>query len=210
VSVTYLLRHGRTRLSAAHIANGDPSTAVPLDHVGTVQCRRVARSPWTTSIESCVVSQFTRTRQTAELILGEPAPPMLVEPAFNEIKYGYFEGTPWMIYGRWLRQAGPAAQPPGGGESRREAVRRLLGGLACCLSAPGPRLVVDHGLMISVVLQLLHGEPIDAWDLPEAPYARPIPIDDFRLRRIVRDELGRIAAAPDALAAQDQHRTGLT
>jgi 2,3-bisphosphoglycerate-dependent phosphoglycerate mutase len=162
MSMTYLLRHGRTQLSAVHVANGDPSTVVPLDSVGIAQCRRLARAPWTTSITRCFVSQFARTAQTAELILGEPAPPMAIEPALNEIKYGCFEGSPWMIYGRWLRQAGPAARPPGGGESRREAVGRILSGLTACLSAPGPRLVVGHGLMISVVLQLLHHESVDA------------------------------------------------
>ncbi len=60
MSVTYLLRHGRTRLSASHIVNGDPRTAVPLDEVGIAQCRRVACASWTTSIAACVVSQFAR------------------------------------------------------------------------------------------------------------------------------------------------------
>ncbi len=189
MSVTYLLRHGRTRLSASHIVNGDPRTAVPLDEVGIAQCRRVACASWTTSIAACVVSQFARTRQTAELILGEAARPMFVEPALNEIRYGSFEGSRWLTYGRWLRQAGLAARPPGGGESRRDAVQRLLHGLAVCLSAPGPRLIVGHGLMISVVLQLVREEPTEALNLQEAPYVRPLPLDDARLSRILTDRL---------------------
>jgi len=142
------------------------------------------------------VSQFTRTRQTAELILG-PGRSQVVNPDLNEIKYGCFEGTPWMAYVGWLRQMGPSTRPPGGGEARREAVQRVLCGLTACLSAPGPRLVVGHGLMISVLLQLLQRKPIDVWDLPEGPYVRPLLLDDARLRRIIDAGLDQSAALPE-------------
>ena len=139
---------------------------------------------WLSTIATCVVSEFPRTSQTAGLLLGSAQPVLATEPRLNEINYGMYEGQPWMAYGAWLRCAGLGAIPPGG-ESRNAAVGRMLAGLAGSLDLPGPRLVVGHGLMISALLQLLRGRGLDRWDLPDAPYVKPIPLTDQRLRQLV-------------------------
>jgi probable phosphoglycerate mutase len=184
MAVTYVLRHGRTELSAEYIASGDPALPVQLDPTGVAQCQRLATARWLPTIATCVVSEFPRTRQTAELLLGSAQPVLVNEPRLNEINYGIYEGQPWMAYGAWLRSAGPGAIPPGG-ESRDATVGRMLAGLVGSLDLPGPRLVVGHGLMISVLLQLLRGRSLDRWDLPDALYVKPIPLTDQRLRQLI-------------------------
>ncbi len=184
MAVTYVLRHGRTELSAGYIASGDPALPVQLDATGMAQCRRLAAAEWLPAIATCIVSEFPRTRQTAELLLGYAGPVPVTDSRLNEINYGIYEGQPWMAYGAWLRGAGLGAVPPGG-ESRNAAVGRMLAGLAGSLDLPGPRLVVGHGLMISALLQLLRGRTLDRWDLPDAPYVKPIPLTDQRLRQLI-------------------------
>lgn len=183
MTVTYLLRHGRTSLSRSYIANGDPSRMVFLDEVGIEQCRHAADGLSAASIAICVVSEFPRTQQTASLIVAESVP-RTIDPRLNEVKYGRFENGPWTAYGTWLRNRGPDAAPPGG-ESQRAVVQRVLTGLHHCLTMPGPRLVVGHGLMISMILQLMrNGSPYDH-DLPEGPYVHPLPLADNQLRELI-------------------------
>ncbi|WP_188316961.1 histidine phosphatase family protein [Solihabitans fulvus] len=186
MSITYLLRHGRTALSAAHITNGDPTRRIALDDVGLRQCHLVALTAgWLDTIATSVTSRFLRTQQTADLVLGERLVQRVVEPDLDEIDYGCFEGGPWTDYGTWLREQGSTSVPPCGGESWDGAVDRLLAGLTNCLTHPGPRLVVAHGLLVSVV-RALHGpdEPVDGSALPEAPYVDPVILTDTELAEL--------------------------
>jgi probable phosphoglycerate mutase len=186
---TYLIRHGRTVLSSQYLVNGDPGVPVKLDATGRRQCRQLSTAPWIPQLSTCVASEFGRCRETARLVLAGRGPAPLVEPGLNEIGYGVFEGGPWMTYGGWLRTADPNDGPDGGGESRRAAISRMLGGLARCLELPGPRLVVAHGLLVSVLLRLRDGGPVDEWNLPEAPYVTPLAFDDPSLRRLIAEGL---------------------
>lgn len=186
--VSYVMRHGRTQASASHIATGDPTMPIYLDSVGTAQCHRRAKAGWIPSIASCITSEFPRARQTARVLLTGHQPAMIEQPLLNEISYGRFEGGPWMAYGAWLRDAGPDVAPEGG-EARTAAIKRMLEGLSRCLTMPGPRLVIGHGLMISALLQLMAERPLRAFDLPEAPYVTAIPLTDERLAELVDESL---------------------
>ncbi|GAB1645524.1 histidine phosphatase family protein [Krasilnikovia sp. MM14-A1259] len=187
--MTYLLRRGRTSLSRSYTANGDPSRMVFLDDVGIEQCRRAAAEPSAARIATCVVSEFPRTRQTASLIVAESVPRM-IDPRLNEISYGRFENGPWMTYGTWLRDHGADVAPPGG-ESRRAAAHRIMAGLRQQLAMPGPRLVVGHGLMISMILQLMRNGSLDDHDLPESPYVHALPLADHQLRELIAGGMSR-------------------
>jgi len=186
IGITYVMRHGRTTLSAAYRVNGNPSPPIDLDDIGIEQCARRARDArWLDKIAICLTSRFRRAQQTADILVGERDVPRIVEPRLDEINYGAFEGGPWLHYGAWLRAYGPAAVPPGG-ESWRTAVDRLLTGLAECLKYPGPRLVVGHGLLVS----LLHAvrdsdQPLECSALPEAPYVEPIVLTDVVLAELI-------------------------
>jgi probable phosphoglycerate mutase len=81
-------------------------------------------------------------------------------------------------YGRWLEEHGPWQRPPRSPESQREAILRMLDGLRDVLAWSGPRLVVAHGLLVSVIQQAT----ISSIHFPEAPYVTPIQLSDDELR----------------------------
>lgn len=199
MTISYLLRHGRTALSARYIADGSTARSVSLDEVGRIQAGNLARCGWTPEISTCVVTRLVRTHETARLILGQRHD-LTIEPRLDEIRYGQFDGGPWMAYGEWLRRHGVNARPAGG-ESRTEAHRRILHGLRATLALPGPRLVVGHGLMISMLMQLMRSGPLDHLQLPEAPYARPLPLADAQLHDLLETGLGHLGRTTPATVA---------
>jgi 2,3-bisphosphoglycerate-dependent phosphoglycerate mutase len=177
---TYLTRHGRTRLSEGYLVNGDPRAAVLLDKTGCDQCHHLVTMPWLDSIVTCVTSRFPRARQTADLLLGRRGSQRVVERRLDEVDYGTFEGGPWPRYGEWLDRHGRFARPPGANESLQEATGRLLDGLAASVVLPGPRLVVGHGFMVSIIRSLRERptSPFAIPRLPEAPYVTPLTLSD--------------------------------
>lgn len=185
MNVSYVLRHARTQLSSRYLCSGDPVLPVPLDAEGREQCHRLAvEADWLDDIAVVITSQFTRARQTAALLIGGRAVDRRIEARLNEIDYGKFEGGPWLDYGAWLAEHGPDASPPGGHESWREAVCRLLDGLEACLSHPGPRLLVGHGLLISVATALRDGRRLNPLGLPERPYVSPLTLTDIEVKAV--------------------------
>ncbi|MGW0651785.1 histidine phosphatase family protein [Streptomyces umbrinus] len=189
--LTYLARHAQTTYSVAHRVNGSLRVDVPLSEIGRETCSGFAAS-WNRTVTSSVTSRFSRTRESAGIVLaGQLAPgASRVDRRLDEVDYGRFEGGDWMAYGAWLTAAGPDAVPPGGHETWRECVLRMLAGLQDCLLLPGPRLVVAHGLLSSVVRALVaHDSLAASTALPEAPYLEPVVLDDAELTRLV--ERGR-------------------
>lgn len=184
-SLSNFLRHGRTAPSASHLVNGDRNTPVHLDEVGRRQCAAISGEEWLDAVSVSVTSRFPRTAQTADLVLGRRRPRRVVEPRFDEIDYGSFEGGPWAAYGDWLATAGRHARPPGASESLQEATQRFTEGLAAVLALPGPRLVVGHGLMLSILLHLTESPGVLEDRLPEAPYVSPLCIADDALRSVL-------------------------
>ncbi|NUL21825.1 histidine phosphatase family protein [Streptomyces lunaelactis] len=180
---THILRHGQTEYSTKHLVNGDSSVPVQLSEEGVRSCQRA----WTVlplhSVRTWVASGFPRAKQTALLLTGVPAAELVVEPRLNELDYGEFEGGPWLGYGDWLDQHGAWRRPAGAAESQREGIRRMLLGLKDCLALPGPRLVVGHGLLLSVLLWQQgrsEGEAVPLF-FPEAPCVQPLDVADDML-----------------------------
>lgn len=186
MSTTYLLRHGQTALSRRYVCSGNVEPPVPVDDVGKDKIHGAkAASGWLSSLRSVASSEFLRARQTAEILAGDQEI-RAIEPRLNEINYGLFEGRPWMEYGAWLAQAGTGQVPPSGNESWDAAVDRMLDGLLACLELPGPRLVVCHGLLMSVVSALLTTDaPLEPTTLPEAPYVTPLVVTDTEVRAVL-------------------------
>ena len=176
--LTYLLRHARTGYSASYRVNGRPELHVGLDAVGYSQCLKMRGIRSWDHVVTCVVSSFPRAVQTAELLLAGRTVPIVTEPRLGEIDYGIFEGGPWAAYGRWLDDHGPWQRPPGAAESQREAIGHMLDGLREVLAWPGPRLVVAHGLLVSLIRQ----GTITGVRFPEAPYVTPLHLADTELR----------------------------
>lgn len=148
---TYLLRHASTSYSTAHRINGDPTVPLSLDPVGRSACRTGRGVISAVRPLMWVTSTFERTRETACLLMGDAGQHHRVERALNEVDYGQFEGGTFTVYARWLVAAGPWEPPPDAGESQRAAIRRMLAGLRSSTALPSPRVVVAHGLLVSVL-----------------------------------------------------------
>lgn len=188
--VTYLMRHGRTPYSASYLVNGDPTIAVALDEEGVRQCHAARILVPTSEIAVCFASNFGRTAESAQLVLGEHAASLRAVAGLGELDYGTFEGQPFLDYAAWLSEHGPWVRPPGSAESQREAIARMLEALRTVVDCPGPRLVVTHGLLVSVVLWARAGNadgPCDLLFFPEAPCAAPLGIGDLELTSLVDD-----------------------
>jgi len=184
--ITYLLRHGQTSLSVSYRVNGDSRLAVPLDETGREQCRQARAAIPVAEIRSCVSSEFRRAVETATLILQDARVAVTADQRLNELDYGAFEARPFGEYSAWLGHHGPHGRPPGAAESQREAIRRILDGLRSALALPGPRLVVTHGLALSVISwRQRHALTEEAILFPEAPCATPMALADAGLRRTI-------------------------
>ncbi|MFJ7775047.1 histidine phosphatase family protein [Streptomyces yangpuensis] len=184
---TYILRHGQTNYSKRYLVNGDPAKHIHLNEEGRQSLGRA----WTTlplhSVETWLTSEFPRARQTTSLLMGVPAGNLISDARLNELDYGEFEGSPFLEYAVWLDSHGAGQQPPGARESQREGIRRMLTGVLAALEYPGPRVLVGHGLLVSVLLWQRArpaGEPMPLF-FPEAPYVEPVSIDDDELPLLI-------------------------
>jgi probable phosphoglycerate mutase len=189
--ITYLLRHGRTAYSARYRVNGDPGIAVPLDDEGILACRDAREHFPVEIMQMWVTSSFPRARQTGELLRDGTGATTHVEPLLDELDYGRFEGGPFLDYAGWLQEHGPRARPEGARESQHAGIRRMLTGVRAALELPGPRCVVAHGLLLSVLRWKCANPPGTAMPLffPEASCLEPFPVADVDLREWLEDLL---------------------
>ena len=168
-----LARHGESELSVAGRTNGDPRVACGLTETGRKQARRLGRLLARQPLELCVVSEFQRAQETADLALARRDVPRLVVPELNDIRFGDFEGLALTDYRAWARSHDPEEPAPGGGESRADTVRRYVRGYRTVLSRPERAiLVVVHGLPVRYVLDALAGRA-PARAVEQVPYAEP-------------------------------------
>ncbi|MEJ8643619.1 histidine phosphatase family protein [Streptomyces sp. MS1.HAVA.3] len=180
---TYIVRHGQTNYSKRYLVNGDPTKHIHLNEEGRQSLSRA----WTIlplhSVSTWLTSEFPRAKQTTSLLMGVPAATLIVDGQLNELDYGEFEGSPFLEYAVWLDAHGAGQRPPGAAESQREGIRRMLSGVLAALEHPGPRVLVGHGLLVSVLLWHRHRSPDDPMPLffPEAPYVEPVAIPDDEL-----------------------------
>jgi broad specificity phosphatase PhoE len=196
VEIAILARHGESELSVVGRTNGDPGLPFGLTEAGRRQALRLGELLASERLDLCVVTEFPRSRETADLALGGREVPRLVLPELNDISFGVFEGLPLADYRRWARAHGPEEPAPGGGESRAAIASRYADGYRTILARPEQQiLVVAHGLPIRYLLLAVEGrDPAPA--VEQVPYAEPIRIDS-------RD----LAGAVERLEAWAKHPT---
>ena len=152
-----LARHGESEFSVRGVMNGDPGLAGALTERGVAQARMLGEALRETPIALCVVTEFERTRQTADVALEGRDVPRLVVPELNDIHVGEFEGGLLEAYRGWARDRSPV-EIPAGGESRAGVAERFARGLRQVLGRPEETvLVVAHGLPIRYVLLAIEG-----------------------------------------------------
>ncbi len=136
-----LARHGESELSVVGRTNGDPATACALTETGRQEARRLGQMLAPARIDLCVVSEFQRAQETADLALEGRGIPRLVCPDFNDIRFGDFEGHALTEYRAWAHAHGPEVHAPGGGDSRAETVRRYIRGYRMILERPERKIL---------------------------------------------------------------------
>ena len=176
-----LARHGESELSVVGRTNGDPATACALTETGRQEARRLGQMLAPARIDLCVVSEFQRAQETADLALEGRGIPRLVCPDFDDIRFGDFEGHALTEYRAWAHAHGPEVHAPGGGDSRAETVRRYIRGYRMILERPERTiLLVAHGLPVRYILDADNGrDPAAA--VAQVPYAEPFQLDTKEL-----------------------------
>lgn len=188
MTAAVLVRHAESEFSARAAVSSNPAVACPLTPRGEEQARELGRLLAGEPIDVCVVTEFERTRRTAELALAGRKTPIVVVPELNDPGAGSFEGGPLQAFRDWAWAHGSTDEPPGGGESRLALATRLARGYRRVLERPEPNvLVVGHALPIAYVV----GGPSPRIDMLD--YVTPL--------RLVRAELEAAVERLEAWAA---------
>jgi broad specificity phosphatase PhoE len=179
------VRHAESRFSVEGKVNGEPSLDSGLTEAGREQAAALGVLIRDDPIDLCVVTEFARTQQTADLALAGRNVPRLVLPELNDIRFGSFEGGPLTEYRNWAHAHGPADDCPGGGEKRVDAARRFVAGYRKLLARPEPNLLaIGHGLPIRYILSaLVELDPVAKVDPVE--HAEPFRVSAAQLERAV-------------------------
>jgi broad specificity phosphatase PhoE len=144
------VRHASTFYNGHHLLNGDPRVPVPLDTAGRVAAAALAPQFAHLPLDLAVHTRFARTRETLMLLLTRrPDVRIAIEPGFDDIDVGEFEGGDVGAYRAWRALHRPD-QAMRGGESRLAALVRYAGGCA--------RLLARHDA--ERVLLVVHDQPI--------------------------------------------------
>jgi probable phosphoglycerate mutase len=158
------VRHASTVYNGLRLLNGDPHVSVPLDAAGRVAAAalapRFARRP----LDLALYTRFARTRETLFILLGRRHDvPVAIEPGFDDVDVGTFEGQDIQAYRDWRALNGPARAVPGG-ESRLGALARYADGCARLLARHDARcvLLVVHDVPIRFLHNaLLRADPLE-------------------------------------------------
>jgi broad specificity phosphatase PhoE len=185
VNAVILARHGESELSVVGRTNGDPRTPCALTEAGREQARRLGELLASDELGLCVVSEFQRAQETADLALEGREVPRLVMPELNDIRFGDFEGHALTEYRAWAHSHGPEDPAPGDGDSRAETVRRYVRAYRTILARPEVTiLVVAHGLPVRYVLDAREDRDPEAV-VGQVPYAEPFRLTAAELAEAV-------------------------
>jgi 2,3-bisphosphoglycerate-dependent phosphoglycerate mutase len=183
VKTVILARHAESEASAAGIVNGDPLRQIGLTGHGREQARRLGGELAGERPGLCVVTEFPRTQQTADIALAGDNVARLVLRELNDPPFGPFEGRPIAEFRDWLIRHGPAE--PVGGESRAATVRRYARGLRTLFDRPEQTiLVIAHGLPITYTIRAASGQDLPlTLEAAQVAYAVPYCLGDTDVRR---------------------------
>jgi 2,3-bisphosphoglycerate-dependent phosphoglycerate mutase len=167
------VRHGESVFSAKALVNGIPSVSCGLTELGRQQAEQLGERLVGEPIDLCIVTEFGRTHETADFVLGDREVPRLVLADLNDPFYGEFEGGPLSAYRAWAASHGPEDAPPGGGEPRLAIATRYVRGFRTILERPESTiLVVCHSLPIAFAVAAADGRSPRS-KMPLITYAEP-------------------------------------
>jgi probable phosphoglycerate mutase len=156
IETALLARHAETDYSLRGLVNGDPSANVRLTEAGREQARALGAALASEAVDLCVITEFPRTHETADLALGRRKIPRLVVRDLNDPDYGEFEGRSLADYRDWVTQHGSREHIPGSRESRLDVIRRYSSGFRAVLERPEATvLCVLHSLPLAYLVGAL-------------------------------------------------------
>jgi ribonuclease H / adenosylcobalamin/alpha-ribazole phosphatase len=154
-TITFLLRHGQTPMSAQKRYAG--VSDVPLTEVGVQQAAAAGQRLASAGIAVIVTSPLRRAVRTAEEVAAATGAPVEADEGFRETDFGAWDGLTFAeVRERWPAEmtawlADPAVAPPGG-ESFADVSSRVNAALRRVLAG-------HHG---QTVLIVSHVTPIKA------------------------------------------------
>ena len=152
-----IARHGESTLNLERRVNGDPAVAVALTEQGREESRQLGVQVAHVPLDLCVHTRFGRTRETAEIAVGDRSVPLACEPLLDDIDVGELEGQSIDDYRAWKRGHTRADAFPGG-ESLDDAARRYAQAFRRLLERPEERvLVVCHEIPLRYALNAAAG-----------------------------------------------------
>jgi broad specificity phosphatase PhoE len=179
------VRHGESEYSAKMLVNGDPSVRVALTEKGREQAEQLRERLESEPIDLCVVTEFGRTHETADLALAGREVPRVEIRDLNDPFYGAFEGKGLAEYRKWAGTHGPLDVPPGDGETRALIAERYARAFRWLLDRPEETiLVVCHSLPIAFALAAADGRRPSA-RMPLVTAAEPHILYEPSLREAV-------------------------
>jgi probable phosphoglycerate mutase len=185
VELYVLARHGESTLNFENRINGDPAVPVALTEKGREEARQLGRQVAHMSLDLCLCTRFSRTRETAEIALDGRDVPIEVEPLLDDIDVGDLEGIPLDEYRAWKRER-TRKDPFPGGESLDAGALRYAQAFRKLLKRPeASALVVTHEIPLRYAINAADGS--DDLDGPahQLPNATPYLFDEKALTRAV-------------------------
>jgi broad specificity phosphatase PhoE len=164
----YIVRHGETEWNAQGRIQGH--TDIYLSEKGREQARAVARRLAEVPFDAAYSSDLSRTRETAQIVLGERNIPLHSTPQLREYNKGVFEGLTVHEYSlRYpeLYQASLVNDPdfaPDGGETIRQTTARMAQFVAQLRERhlDDTILIVGHGGSLRSLIVSLLAFPLEA------------------------------------------------
>lgn len=178
-----LVRHGQTDYNVARRLNGDPTVPIPLNATGLAQVAELAPRVRALPLDLGLCTRFPRARQTKSILLEGRAMSREVCADLDDVRLGDFEGAPVTEYRAWRDEFGPEARPPGGGESRIDALTRYVRGFEWVLGhdARFP-LVVTHDIPIRFLRNAIAGDDPISGPIRSIDNASLVVVSEVQLR----------------------------
>lgn len=186
-----IVRHGESTLNFEQRISGDPTIPVALTEQGRDEAKLLGRQLAHVPLELCVHTQFSRTRETAEIALADRDIPFEVEPLLDDIDVGELEGKTLEDYRAWKRKHKRSDDFPGG-ESLDDAARRYADAYRKLLERPEQSiLVVTHEIPLRYAINAADGSNDLDGPAHQLANATPYLFDEQALSRAVQG-IGRL------------------
>src|SRR5215470_18180556 len=121
-------RHAESEANIANALSSDPARPVALTEHGRQQARELGAQLTNLGVDLAVATRFLRTQQTIEIALRGRQVPIMIEPGFDEVDAGDFDGAPIDTYWSWKHGHSSHESFPGG-ESEDDALGRYADAL---------------------------------------------------------------------------------